>query len=144
MAEVLGRYSKLDRVAGQIRTIRWALAKSEPRRRQSAREPHVHALSRRLPADSLDAMVAAYHAGEPAERIAPRYGVAPNPVLRLLHERGIQVRIGKLCPADIDEMVRLYQAGLTQRVVGERFGVSRSAVRLVLLGRGIELRRRTQ
>lgn len=143
MVEVLGRYSKLHQVAGQIRKIRWALANSEPRRRQPAQEPHVHALSRRLPADSLDAMVAAYQAGEPAEQIASRYGVAPNSVLRLLHGRGIQVRIGKLCPADIDEMVRLYQAGLTQHVIGGRFAVSWSAVRLVLLGRGIELRRRT-
>lgn len=88
-------------------------------------------------------MVAAYVAGESSEVLAERFDVAANSVLRLLHQRGVAIRCGKVSLADVERMIRLYQAGLTQQAVGERFGITRAAVRRTLVSRGVVLRDRT-
>lgn len=86
-------------------------------------------------------MVAEYQSGDPSSVIGERYGVAGNSVLRLLHGRGVVVRIGKLNEAAIRQMINLYESEETQQAVGARFGVTRGAVRTVLLKQGVRLRR---
>jgi hypothetical protein len=113
---------------------RLAVEKVRPRRVETLARARVHALARRLPPEVLD---------DSSLVIGERYGVRYSTVLRLLHERGVAVRIGKVSQEDVAEISALYAAGDTQQTIADRFGVIRAAVRYVLLKQGVRLRART-
>lgn len=75
--------------------------------------------------------------------IAEQYGISSSTVLKLLHDRGVTVKAGKIDPVDVPCLIELYEAGQTQQTVGDRFGVTRTAVRYILLQHSVKLRRRT-
>ncbi len=95
---------------------------------------------RRLGAEQIEQLIAAYRAGEHASALAVGYGISKASVFTLLETQGIALRRRRMAGDEIDEAVRLYQSGLTLRQVGKQLGRSHDQVREVLEGRGIPRR----
>jgi hypothetical protein len=141
--EVVRRYSRWTYRLKGMRQARTSVERASPRGPDSATLPRVHAISSRLSREVLDAIVADYEAGDSSLVVGDRYGVAFSTTLKLLHDRGVDIRIGKVRDADVPRMVELYESGLTLRAVGEGFGVSRTTVANLLRAEGVVLRKRT-
>jgi hypothetical protein len=77
-------------------------------------------VSKRLPAETIERLVAEYAGGATAAELSQRYGLAKNSVIRLVRQAGKQVRHPRLSSSELARLVVLFQAGLTQRETGAR------------------------
>jgi transposase-like protein len=85
-------------------------------------------VTKRLPAEIVERLVAEYAAGATAAEVGRRYGIAKNSVLRLIHKAGEQVRHSRFSGTETAEVVQLYKAGLAQKEIAKRLGRTPSAV----------------
>jgi|SRR5829696_7752067 len=85
-------------------------------------------VSKRLPAETIERLVAEYAGGATAAELSQRYGLAKNSVIRLVRQAGKQVRHPRLSSSELARLVVLFQAGLTQRDIAEQLDRSPSAV----------------
>jgi DNA-binding transcriptional regulator LsrR (DeoR family) len=85
-------------------------------------------VSTRLPAETIERLVAEYAGGATAAELSQRYGLAKNSVIRLVRQAGKQVRHPRLSSSELARLVVLFQAGLTQRDIAEQLDRSPSAV----------------
>jgi len=85
-------------------------------------------VSKRLPAETIERLVAEYLTGSTAADLGRRYGIAKTTVLRLIRQAGEPVRHPRFSAAEITRLVELSEAGLSQKDIAERLGRSPSAV----------------
>lgn len=95
LVELMTRYSSGPDTIADLRrcqalVARLAEGQLHPRPQPTTLRPHkfVH----RLPPSRIDRLVREYEAGTTAAAVALKYGIAKGTVLRLLHERGVEVR----------------------------------------------------
>lgn len=80
----------------------------EARGRPCQRRPH--RIAKRLPAESIQTLVAEYVAGAPAAELGRRYGLAKTTVFTLLRAADVRVRHARLSAADVARIVELPQS----------------------------------
>jgi hypothetical protein len=106
----------------------------EARRKPPHRQ---HRIAKRLPAGTLQKLVAEYVAGTPAAELGRRYGLAKSTVRTVLRVAGVSVRYPRLSAADGARVVELYGQGLPQTEIAARVGRSPGAVWHVLRRAGL-------
>jgi DNA-directed RNA polymerase specialized sigma24 family protein len=84
--------------------------------------------SQRLPAESVDRLVAEYRTGTTAAELGQRYGLAKGTVLRLVRQAGVAVRHPRFSADEAARLVALYEAGLPQTEIAKRLERSPTAV----------------
>jgi hypothetical protein len=82
----------------------------EARGRPCQRRPD--RIAKRLPAESIQTLVAEYVAGAPAAELGRRYGLAKTTVISVLRAADVRVRHARLSAADIARIVELHGKGL--------------------------------
>ncbi len=106
--------------------------------------PHFHRqVQRRLAAEVVTDLVAAYRAGASVSELSVRYRVHRTTVVAHLDRHGIPRRgqEGKLTHEQVTEASRLYGSGWPLIRIGEHFHVDANTVRRVLRKVGVQLRR---
>ncbi len=129
MAEVLGRYSKLEPVQKKALAARQA-AETE-RRAEPWEAPDVSSARRvrQLLAGEMDAIVTAYQSGVGCTTLARKYGISEETMRVHLKAAGVVMRpVEKVTAEQVVEMAQLRQAGWTLQAIADRFGVTRVAV----------------
>ena len=111
----------------------------EARGRPCQRRPD--RIAKRLPAESIQTLVAEYVAGAPAAELGRRYGLAKTTVISVLRAADVRVRHARLSAADIARIVELHGKGLPQTEIAVRVGRSPGAVWHVLERAGLVGRR---
>jgi len=81
-------------------------------------------VERRLPQQTLDELVARYLAGLPTPQLCREYHLGKSTVLRLLRDRGVQMRRQGLSPEQLPRAVQLYESGWSLVRVAGQLGVS--------------------
>ncbi len=119
--------------------VRAAELDGKPLRPLAPRPPQER-LSRRLTPDRLAQLVADYETGVPTTELVSRYGIAKGSVIRLLHDRGVIMRLQSPTAEQIEQAIKLYATGLSLAAVGERLGFTAHTIRRVLLGSGVQTR----
>lgn len=119
--------------------VRTYLAAGVPARRACRRSPRhrQHRIATRLPAGTIQQLVAEYAAGTPAAELGRRYGVAKSTVLTLLRVADVSVRYPRLSAADVARVVELYGQGMPQTEIAVQVGRSPGAVWHVLQRAGL-------
>jgi hypothetical protein len=110
---------------------------------EACREPphRQHRIAKRLPAGTLQKLVAEYGAGTPAAELCRRYGLAKSTVLNVLRVAGVSVRYPRLSAADGARVVELYGQGLPQTEIAAQVGRSPGAIWHILQRAGLVGRR---
>jgi transcriptional regulator of acetoin/glycerol metabolism len=96
---------------------------------------------RRLTADEVRELVAAYEAGSTAYELAGQFGVHRVTVTSLLHRSGVVMRRCGLSKEQINETVALYRQGWPVARIGKHFGVDGTTVWRALRQLGVPMRR---
>ena len=99
---------------------------ARPARRASRRRER--RVSKRLPGETIERLVAEYVSGTTAAELGRQYGIAKSTVLGLVRQAGERVRHPRLSRTETAQLIALYEAGLPQKAIAERFGRSPSAV----------------
>lgn len=107
-----------------------------PGRPQAA--PRVHAIERRLEADTVRQLIEDYEAGIPSTRLMVTYYLGKGTVLRLLREHGVQLRNQPMTPTEIEQAVQLYSQGLS--LAGQQLGFDHTVIRNALEKAGVPRR----
>jgi hypothetical protein len=68
-------------------------------------------VSKRLPAETIERLVAEYAGGATAAELSQRYGLAKNSVIRLVRQAGKQVRHPRLSSSELARLVVLFSSG---------------------------------
>jgi DNA-directed RNA polymerase specialized sigma24 family protein len=100
---------------------------ARPSRRSGVRHRE-HRVKKRLPAETIEHLVAEYADGTPSAELGRRYGIAKSSVLRLVREAGERIRHPRLSTTETAQLIGLYEAGMSQVDIAERLGRSSSAV----------------
>jgi len=95
---------------------------------------------RRLSADQIATLVAAYRSGKTMKELASEFGIHRTTVSSHLTEQRVPVRRGGLDQERKAEAVRLYDEGWSSGRLAERFGVSADTVLRVLRRAGASIR----
>jgi Homeodomain-like domain len=85
-------------------------------------------VSKRLPAETIERLVAEYRTGSTAADLSRRYGLAKTTVLGLIRQAGERVRHPRFSVDEAAHLVKLYEAGLPQKDIAAQLGRSPSAV----------------
>jgi transposase len=141
MVEVVGRYSNFPQPLLCGQSIHTLSATIRPEPIQSP-PPRVHALDRRLSAETLRQLLSDYQAGVSANQLAVRYQLSRSSVRRLLRESGVPRRYQAMTELEVDQSVDLYQSGLTISQVASKVDRPCSTVQMALARRGVDMRRR--
>lgn len=136
---VLGSYSKyqfmqLGRVIERV--------EAAPKRRRSAGSPTavVHRVDRRLSAETIAELVAAFENGESVPDLARQYEVSKRALRQLLRDQGMQMRKQPLFDNEVELAMNLYADGLSLREIGEQLGRGKTTVCNALVRCGVVLR----
>jgi len=101
------------------------------------------ALERRLPAESLNAIVRAYEGGASSRQLAATHGIAVSTVQSLLKRRGVVLRGGservKLTIAQEAEIARRYAEGAGSHTIASEFGVGSARVLQIARDAGLPI-----
>ena len=89
-------------------------------------------VTRRLGEAELQALVTAHQAGATGGELAARYGLARSTVIKLLKDRGVEVRHPRVSEAEVARIVGLYQQGFRQSDIARQVGRHKSLVWHVL------------
>jgi hypothetical protein len=95
---------------------------------------------RKLSADEVTEVVAAYLAGGRVVELAARFGIRRQRVSELLARESVTLRPVGLKPGDIASAVRLYQDGWSVARLGAQFGVDGTTVWRALKAGGVVMR----
>lgn len=139
MVEILPEYSRVARhYLPTVDALRRAQAsttqRDDPLPSCTPAKGSRRALSLRLSADQLDAIVSRYEAGESTTALAREYAISHSSILRLFSQRGVQTRARGLTPEKEREVLRLRAQGLIIRDVAKRVGCSYDTVRKFISG----------
>jgi hypothetical protein len=134
LVELLGRYSKIAKQSD--------LCHSNTVRPVPVAVPQVHALERRLNADTQQQLLADYQAGVSARQLAKRYRLSRSSIRVLLRASGMPQRYQAMTDAETEQAVELYVGGLTIAEVAAKLERPWSTVQTALGRRGIVMRRR--
>jgi hypothetical protein len=104
--------------------------------------PQTQRVDRRLSAESIAELVQAYRDGVGTPELRRLYDLSQGSVIKILHERGVQMRNQGLADDDVAAAAELYRGGATLAQLGERFGVSPNAVRRALTSDEVVMRPR--
>ncbi|WP_079628873.1 helix-turn-helix domain-containing protein [Mycobacteroides abscessus] len=136
---VLGSYSKyqfmqLGRVIERV--------EAAPQRRRSAGSPAtvVHRVDRRLSAETIAELVAAFENGASVPDLARQYEVSKRALRKLLRDQGMQMRKQPLSDNEVELAMNLYADGLSLREIGGQLGRGKTTVSNALSRRGVTLR----
>jgi transposase-like protein len=130
--EVLGRYSKIAKPSNLCQTT---TVRSVP-----VAAPKVHAVSRRLPAETLQQLVTDYQIGIPSTQLAKRYGISKGAALRLLRHQSIPIRNQPMTTLEIEQAIQLYRAGNSLAKVGITLGYDHGTIHQALKQAGVAMR----
>ncbi|NUJ88834.1 hypothetical protein HOW07_12535 [Plantibacter sp. MCCC 1A11337] len=86
-------------------------------------------LSRRLSPETVAEIVEKYEAGVTTPALCAEHSLSKGGLLKVLGERGVEMRRQSLDAAQLREAVRLYETGLSLQAVATRLGVSYNCVR---------------
>jgi transposase-like protein len=100
------------------------------------------ARARQIKENEAQELIAAYQTGATVYQLARRFGLSRQTISKILHQRGIEMRMTGLSPAEVDEAVRLYADGWSLARIGRRLSVSPETIRLRLIEQGVQLRPR--
>jgi hypothetical protein len=118
----------------QLRAIKRLLVVSE--KDWPEREPTKVVAGRRLLSrlseQDIEHLVGEYAAGCTGRQLAERYGIARSTVIRLLKNRGVDVRHPRLSEADCAHAVQLYQRGVRQIDIAVELGRDKTVIWHVL------------
>jgi hypothetical protein len=135
LVELVGRYSKLANLS--------KLCQITPGDRIPIAPPRIHAVERRLSAETIQQIVDEYNAGAPSTELMQRYNLSKSAVLDLLRKHGATLRKRKrLSPSERRRSVELYEAGWSLARIGEELGRGPTVIWRVLKHAGVELRPR--
>ena len=96
---------------------------------------------RRLGADDVDRLVAAYSAGATAKDLAAEYGIHRRTVAAHLTRAGaLRRRQGLVAPAKVREAAELYEQGWSTARLAARYRVSQHSVTVALRQAGVTIR----
>ncbi len=112
-----------------------AKIEAAPPRQPGARDGSVvqpRRLDRRLTAETIGELVAAYEAGTSTAELCNCYGLSKGGVLKLLHEAGVEMQRQGLTGEQIEVAVRLREQGLGYGAIAQRIGKAKSSVREAL------------
>lgn len=122
----------------QLIAVRIALdhlrtGKIQARPATSERHSQRYRIADRFTPVELTAIIARYQAGEYSTDLAKEYDIAKSTLLRLLAERGVEIRSRTLTPEKEREILRLRQQGLIIRDIAKQVGCSYDTARKFLL-----------
>lgn len=86
-------------------------------------------LSRRLSPEIVSEIVDKYEAGITTPALCAEYSLSKGGLLKVLGERGVEMRRQSLDAEQLNEAIRLYETGLSLQAVATRLGVSYNCVR---------------
>ncbi|XUK63971.1 Helix-turn-helix domain containing protein [Plantibacter sp. RU18] len=86
-------------------------------------------LSRRLSPELVTEIVDNYEAGITTTALCAEYSLSKGGLLKILGERGVEMRRQSLDAEQLNEAIRLYETGLSLQAVATRLGVSYNCVR---------------
>ena len=115
--------------------------KAEQHPPKPTRRPRVQT-QRRLSADQIAELIAAYRSGKTMKELASEFGIHRTTVSSHLTEHGVSVRRGGLDQDQTAEAVRLYEQGWSSGRLSEKFGVSADTVLTVLRRARVSIRPR--
>jgi hypothetical protein len=104
--------------------------------------PQTQRLDRRLPAETIAALVQAYRDGVSTTELRRRYEISHGSVIKILHGHDVTMRNHGLADSDVSTAAALYRGGANLAQLGERFGLSPNAVRRALVSAGVVMRER--
>lgn len=139
MVGVLAQYSRrYSHKLNQLSAVRLALdhlktGKIQPRPISNDRRSQRYRIADRFTPVELTAIVARYQSGEYSTDLAKEYDIAKSTLLRLMAERGVEIRSRTLTPEKEREIVRLRQQGLIIRDIAKRVECSYDTARKFLL-----------
>lgn len=113
-----------------------------PQRRRSAGSPTavIHRLDRRLSAETIAELAAAFESGASVPDLARQYGVSKRALRHLLSGQGLQMRKQPLSEDEVELAINLYAEGLSLREIGAQIGRGKTSVKEALNQRGVVLR----
>jgi lambda repressor-like predicted transcriptional regulator len=109
---------------------------------QPKRQAKGPARAKQLQEEQAQTLITAYEAGATVYHLGRQFGIARQTVSKILHRRGIPMRMTGLSPSQIEEAARLYESGWSLAQVGMHMEVSSDTVRLRLLEHGVRMRPR--
>ena len=139
MVELLGRYSNYPQplLFGQLAGRQWVRKPAKPAKSPT---PRVHAVQRRLSADTIQQLVTDYQAGTPSTQLMVSYNLGKGTVLRLLREHDVQLRNQRMSSSEIDQAIQLYGQGLSIAAVGTKLGYGEGTIWRALKRAGVPRR----
>ncbi|MGW4636583.1 helix-turn-helix domain-containing protein [Nocardia sp. NPDC004415] len=85
-------------------------------------------------------MVDAYRSGTSTTKLCERYGLSKGGLLKILGERGVQMRCQPMTEEEIDRAVRLYGEGQSLNAVARQLGKAKGSVWKALRRRSVQMR----
>lgn len=95
---------------------------------------------KQLPAETEQAIVAEYKAGQTMKEIAVRHGIHRVTVSEVLNRTGTEKRPKSMSPAQAKRAAHLYASGLSLAGVGAQLGFNPTTIRVTLQRHGIVMR----
>jgi len=131
LVELLSRYSNIPKLP-QLPRNTTRTAQTDASR--------VHAIRRRLPAETTQQLLTDYQAGLPSTQLAKRYGISKGAVLRLLREYNIPIRRHPMTAGEIEEAIQLYGAGHSLVTISTKLGHDHGTIHRALRQAGVAMR----
>ncbi|WP_280448596.1 helix-turn-helix domain-containing protein [Nocardia brasiliensis] len=97
-------------------------------------------LDKRLSAETIAELVAAYEAGTPTPELCQRYELSKGGVLKVLADQGVAMRRQGLTDDQISQAIKLYADGNSLRAIARQLDSAPSTIRDALLACGVTMR----
>jgi uncharacterized protein (DUF433 family) len=137
LVELMKRYSKPVYQGRRLRRMVELAEKSAKMQvREAAPLPQTQRVDRRLSAETIAELVQTYRDGVSTTELRRRYELSQGSVIKILHERGVEMRGQGLADGDVAVVAEMYRNGKTLAQLGGQFGVSPNAVRRALVSAG--------
>ncbi len=97
-------------------------------------------LDRRLSPHTIAELVDAYRSGTSTNTLCEQHGLSKGGLLKILQERGVQMRNQPMTEDEIDWAVRLYGEGQSLNAIARTLGKAKGSVWKALRGRKVQMR----
>ncbi|WP_067988923.1 hypothetical protein [Nocardia caishijiensis] len=114
----------------------------QPAKASSSVQPR--RLDRRLSAETIAELVAAYRAGTSTGKLCETHHLSKGGLLKILAEHGVEMRYQPMTTDEIDWAARLYGDGQSLNAVARVTGKSKGSVWKALRTRGVTMRSSTR
>lgn len=89
----------------------------------------------------IENIIRLYQEGLGSDTIAPKFGIHPNTVLKILKKNGIARRpLSAFTPEDVEKMRLMYADNKSLETIGKEFGITHGGVRQIFVKNNIERR----